>query len=83
MRLTVEQWKILDFMAPAAGEGLTLAHDIASDLGIAPRAMGAKLRALESRGLVHRAIARKRASMRCDHLYGWELTERGLDEVLP
>jgi len=78
---TDEQRHILDFMAPAYGEGLTLAHDIATGMDIAPRAMGQKLRALERRGLVRRRIARKRSSMRSDHLYGWELTDAGWDVI--
>lgn len=79
--LTEEHKRILDFLAPAYGEGLTLAHDIASDLDIAPRAMGAKLRGLERLGLVERKVARERPSMRSDHLYGWQLTERAAELV--
>lgn len=82
VNLTHEQRRILEFMTPAYGEGLTLAHDIAVECGFAPRAAGAKLRALERRGLVVRRVARKRASMMSDHLYGWEITDEGLKETV-
>lgn len=79
--LNEEQHAILEFMAPAHGEGLTLAHDIAASVGITPRAMGAKLGGLERKGLVRRRVFRKRSSMRTDHLYGWEITDAGWDAV--
>lgn len=80
--LTAEQKRILDFLAPADGEGLTLAHDIAYDLDIPPRAMGAKLCALEQRGLVRRRIVTRAKTPRQSHLYGWEITVEGWDASL-
>lgn len=71
---------ILEFLALADGEGLTLAHDIASEVGVTPRSMGARLYALETCGFVKRGLVRKpgRYGRR---FHGWVITEAG-SEVL-
>lgn len=74
--LTNEQRAILEFLAPAHGEGLTLAHDIAGDIGCSPRGIGSRLRALENRGLVESRTA-------VDNLCGWEITVEGWDAIAP
>lgn len=75
--------RIIDFIALADGEGLTLAHDIAAELDLAPRGMGFRLRALERKGLIERKIARRRPSLNSDHLYGWRLTPKGREVAWP
>ena len=70
----VEQVLILNFLAPR-DEGLTLAFDVAAELEIPPRGVGAKLAALERRGLVRRQRIRHKEVRR--RMYGWEITDRG------
>lgn len=70
---------ILEFMALSAGEGCTLAHDIAMEVGVKPRSMGGRLRELERRRLVKRELVRPARSQWSDKLYGWVITDAGLD----
>lgn len=72
---------ILEFLSLADGEGCTLSHDIACELGYAPRSMGGRMMALEQACLVQRVEVKPRASFRSDALYGWVLTDAGRDEV--
>lgn len=73
--LTDEQRRIVRDLMWAYGEGLSLAVDIADELGIGRRGIGQKLAALERLGLVKRArIPRYKAPV-----YGWELTPRGAE----
>lgn len=79
--LSDNQRAILEFIALADGEGSTLAHDIAVEIGVPPRSMGFRLRRLEQMRLIDRIVYRKRASRRSDRLHGWVLTDRGREAI--
>jgi len=72
-QLTHAERHALAFIALAEGEGLTLAFDVAVEVGWAPRAAGMKLASLERRGYVQRHRVRMH-----QRLYGWEITDLGL-----
>jgi DNA-binding IscR family transcriptional regulator len=69
--LTELQRRILYFLAPAEGEGLVLAHDIAVELGVSPRGMGQRLEGLRRRGYLRRHLVKEA------RLHGWEITDLG------
>lgn len=60
----------LEFLA-LADDGTVLAHDIAVEVGVAPRSMGARMKSLAARGLV---AGHYQPELR---LNGWALTELG------
>lgn len=72
--LTDPERSILEFLnLTDDDESCTLAHDIASEVGVAPRSMGGRLRGLERRWLVKRVRVRGVRG----RLYGWNITDVG------
>jgi hypothetical protein len=68
---------ILEFLSLSDGEGCTLAHDIAVEVGVKPRSMGGRLRELERCAFIKRVLVRRARSAWSDKLYGWVITDAG------